>query len=66
MLKTCDTCGYASGKFDNWGKCRLTGFYCATQRTFPDKNCDINFSGWVPKEKGWFARLFGKEEECEN
>ena len=46
--KTCSTCAHARGGFP-FGKCALTGFYQATERTYPVK-CDVNFSGWVKRE----------------
>lgn len=43
MCRTCSTCGHQDGD-----RCMLSGFYCETERRYPDK-CGIDFKGWIPK-----------------
>lgn len=47
-MKTCMNCEYRKGSF-TWGTCLRTGEYPDIQRSYPNAQCDRNFSGWAPR-----------------
>lgn len=49
-IKNCNNCAHrVDGRYENYGKCMLSGYYCSTTRTSLQNNCDRNFSGWVKR-----------------
>jgi hypothetical protein len=56
VIKNCRTCGHRRGSVE-FGQCDLTGYYCQTQRRYPGPPCDINLSGWVPREPTLWERI---------
>ena len=49
VVRNCLTCGHRKGGFD-YGKCMLSGYYCAIERRYPTM-CGDNFDGWIPRPK---------------
>lgn len=47
--KNCTNCAHRIGSF-RWGKCMKTGYYIETQRKHPFGGCDVDFSGWEPRQ----------------
>lgn len=54
-VKNCLNCAHEKGN-----RCLASGWFCATQRKYPSKACNIQFSGWQqrPKQASILKRIW--------
>lgn len=55
ICRSCSTCEHRFAGNGEYAKCRLSGYYCMTERAYPTR-CGLNYEGWTQR-RGFKQRL---------